>query len=61
MRTLGGLDEQTQCAGLGVGTDGGVARVGERAGLAVAEAGEVIFVAAEGLLLAGKSGRAEGC
>jgi hypothetical protein len=30
--------------------DGGIARVGQRAGLAVAETGDVIFIAAEVLL-----------
>jgi hypothetical protein len=34
----------------GVGTNGGVARVGEWARLPVAEASEVVFVAAEGLV-----------
>jgi hypothetical protein len=30
--------------------DGGIARVGQRAGLAVAETGDVVFIAAEVLL-----------
>jgi hypothetical protein len=46
---LDGLEVEVEGAGGGVGADGGVAGVGERAGLARAEACEVVFVAAEGL------------
>ena len=53
MRPLDGLHVEVQDAGLGVGADGGVAGVGQRAGLAVAEAGDVVFVSAEVLLLGG--------
>lgn len=33
--------------------DGGIAGVGERAGLAVAEAGDIVFIAAKGLVFLG--------
>lgn len=47
VRALGGLDVEVEGTGGGVGADGGVAAVGERAGLAGAEAGYVVFVTAE--------------
>lgn len=53
MRALDGLHVEVQSAGLGVGPDGGIARVCEGAGLAVAEAGDVVLVAAEVLLFGG--------
>ena len=48
MRALDGLDVEVQPAGGGILADRGIAGVGEGAGLAVAEAGDVVFVAAEG-------------
>lgn len=56
MRPLNGLHVEVESAGFGVGADGGVAGVGEGAGLAVAEAGDIVLVAAE-VLLFGGSGR----
>ena len=53
MCPLDGLHVEVQDAGLRVGADGGVAGVGEGAGLAVAEAGDIVFVSAEVLLLGG--------
>lgn len=38
---------------VGVRADGGIATVGEGAGLAVTEAGDIVFVAAEVLFLCG--------
>ena len=45
-----GLHVEVDGARFGVAADGGVAGVGEGAGLAVAEAGDVVFIAAEILL-----------
>ena len=53
---LDGFHVEVDGAGFGVAADGGIAGVGERAGLAVAEAGDVVFVPAE-VLLFGCSGR----
>ena len=53
MRALDGLHVEVQNAGLGVRTDGGIARVGERAGLAVAESGDIVLVSTKVLLLGG--------
>lgn len=57
VRALDRLHAQVQddFAGFGGrgGADGGVAGVGERAGLPVAEAGDVVGVAAEGLVFGG--------
>ena len=50
MLPLNGLHVEVYRSGFGVAADGGIARVGEGAGLAVAEAGDVVFVAAEVLL-----------
>ena len=47
MAPFDGFDTEVEDAGGGIGADGGVAAVGEGAGLAVAEAGDVVFVAAE--------------
>lgn len=55
MRALDGFDVQVKAARGGVRPDCGVPGVGEGAGLAVAEAGDVVLVAAEGLLF-GRSG-----
>ena len=51
MLSLDGLHVEVDGAGVGIAADGGIAGVGEGAGLAVAEAGDVVFVAAEVLLL----------
>ena len=48
VRALDGLDVEVEDAGFGVGAHGGIAGVGEGAGLPVAEAGDVVLVAAEG-------------
>ena len=56
MRTLDCLDVEVECLLGRVLADGGVARVGERAGLAVAEAGDIVFVAAEILLFFSSEG-----
>lgn len=53
MAALGRLDAQVEGACAGGGADGGVAAVGEGAGLAVAEAGDIVLVAAEGLVFCG--------
>lgn len=50
VRALDGLDVEVKGACFGRGADGGIAAVGEGAGLTVAEAGHVMFVAAEGLV-----------
>ena len=57
VRALDGFHVQVQGAGSGVRADGGIAGVGEGAGLAVAEAGDVVFVAAEVLLFGGSAVR----
>lgn len=51
--SLDAFEVEVQDAGGRVGAHGGVAGVGERAGLSAAEAGDVVFVAAEVLLLGG--------
>lgn len=51
MCALDGLHVEVEGAGLGVCADGGIAGVCERAGLSVAEAGDIVFVATEVLLL----------
>lgn len=50
VRAFDGFEVEVEGPGCGGGADGGVAGVGQRAGLAVAEAGDVVFVPAEGLL-----------
>ena len=53
---VGALDDfhvEVEDASRWVGADGGIAGVGERAGLTVAEAGDIVFVAAEGLFFGG--------
>jgi len=57
VRTLDGFHVKVEGAGFGVWADGGIAGVGEGAGLAVAEAGDVVLVAAEVLLFGGSEGR----
>lgn len=54
MVALGGFEVQVESAGGWVGTDGCVAGVGERTGLACAETCEVVFVSAECLSLVGE-------
>lgn len=47
---MGALDRfhvEVECASGGVAADGGIAGIGEGAGLAVAEACDIVFVAAE--------------
>lgn len=53
MLPLDGLHVEVDGARFGIAADGGIARVGERAGLAVAEAGDVVFIPAEVLLFGG--------
>lgn len=53
MRPLDGFHVEVQNTGLRVRTDGGIARVSERAGLAVAESSNIVLVSAEVLLLGG--------
>jgi hypothetical protein len=53
MRALDGLDVKVESAGSGVGADGGIARVGEGAGLLAAETRDVVLVATEGLIFGG--------
>lgn len=55
MGALDRLDVQVQTAGARVGANGSIAGVGKRAGLAVAEACHVVFVAAEVGRLGGES------
>lgn len=55
MGALDGLDVEVEAAGGGVGADGGIAGVGEGAGLAVAEARHVVFIAAEVCCFCGES------
>lgn len=50
MLAFDGLHVEINRPGFGIAADGGIAGVGEGAGLAVAEAGDVVFVAAEVLL-----------
>ena len=50
MLPLNGLHVQVDGAGFGIAADGGIAGIGERAGLAVAEASDVVLIAAEVLL-----------
>ena len=50
MLPLDGFHVEVDGAGFGIAADGGIAGVGEWAGLAVAEASDVVFVAAEVLL-----------
>ena len=57
MLSLDGFHVEVDGTGFGIAADGGIAGVGERAGLAVAEAGDVVFVAAEVLLFGCSVGR----
>ena len=53
MRAFDGFHAEVEGACGGVGADRGVARVGERAGLAGAEAGDIVFISAERLVFGG--------
>lgn len=53
MGAFDGAGEEVQAAGVRRGADSSVAGVCERTRLAVAEAGDVVFVATEGLVLGG--------
>jgi hypothetical protein len=55
--TLGSLEVEVQGVCGGVWTNGGVARVGERAGLSAAEACDIMFISTEGLGFRIESGR----
>lgn len=57
MCALDGFHVEVEGAGFGVGADGGITGVGEGAGLAVAEASDIVLVAAEVLLLGGSGGK----
>ena len=54
MLAFDGLHVEVDGAGFGVAADGGIAGVGQGAGLAVTQAGDIVFVAAE-ILLFGRS------
>lgn len=51
MRALDGLHVEVQSSSVWVGANGGITRVGEWAGLPIAEAGDVVLIATEVLLL----------
>lgn len=51
VRAFNGFHVEVEDTRFGRGADGGVAGVGEGAGLSVAEAGDVVFIAAEILVL----------
>lgn len=53
MGALDGFHVEIEGAGCSIGANRGIARVGKGAGLAVAEAGDVVFVAAKILLFGG--------
>lgn len=63
MCALDGLNVEVQGAGFRVGANGGVARVGEGAGLPIAEASDIVFVSAECLVFcgSGKQPLVRGC
>lgn len=56
MRAFDGFHVEVEDPGFGRGADGGVAGVGEGAGLSIAEACDVVFIAAEIFVF----GRSEG-
>ena len=53
MCALDRLHVEVDCAGAWVGTNGGIAGVGEGAGLPIAETGDIVFISAEVLLFGG--------
>lgn len=53
MRPLNRLHVQVDCSRGGVFADGSIARVGKRAGLSIAEAGDIVLVATECLVFCG--------
>lgn len=53
VRSLDGFHIEVQRARFGVGADSGIAGVSKRAGLTIAEACNVVFIAAEVLLFGG--------
>lgn len=65
MCALDGLHVEVEGSGFGVCADGGIAGVCERAGLPIAETGDIVFVATEVLLFRSPSRirleRLEGC
>lgn len=50
VRALNGLHVEVEGARVGVGADGSITRVREGAGLAIAEAGDIVLISAEVLL-----------
>ena len=59
MLSLDGLHVEVDGAGFGIAADCSIARVGKRAGLAVTETGDVVFITAEILLFGCSSGRCD--
>lgn len=59
MLPLDGLHVEVDGARFGIAADGGIAGVGEGAGLAVAEASDVVLVPAEVLLFGGSVSRCD--
>lgn len=57
MLPLDGLHVEVDGTSFGIAADGGIAGVGEGAGLAIAEASDVVFIAAEVLLFRCSVGR----
>lgn len=57
MLPLDGFHVEVDGAGFGIAADGGIAGVGEGAGLAVAETSDVVLIAAEVLLFGCSIGR----
>lgn len=59
MLPLDGFHVEVDGAGFGIAADGGIAGVGEGAGLAVAQSCHVVFVSAEVLLFEGSVRRVD--
>lgn len=53
MRAFDRLHVKVQSPCVGVGANGCIARVCERAGLAIAETGDIVFIATKGLVFCG--------